>query len=125
MYYNSNQSVMKYNFTILLHSIMLLVTLDSSVLVISQTTNNTQNCSAITNLLYSRSAVFKSDTTPKDVEIFKYYCTADLVLTVENETLVRKFYLLLGKYVAIQPILNMIRYMLLYFNNSIFLQLLN
>ena len=75
---------------------MLLVTLDSSVLVISQTTNNTQNCSAMTDLLYSHSAVFKSDTTPKDAEIFKYYCTADLVLSVANETLVRKFHLLLG-----------------------------
>ena len=90
---------MKYNFTILLHSIMLLVTLDSSVLVISQATNNTQNCSTKIDLLYSHSAVFKSDTTPKNVEIFKYYCTADLVLSVANETLVRnyKFYLLLGK----------------------------
>ena len=80
---------------------MLLVTLDSSVLVISQATNNTQYCSTKIDLLYSHSAVFKSDTTPKNVEILKYYCTADLVLSVANETLVctcnYKFHLLLGK----------------------------
>ena len=81
---------MNYNITILLLSIILLLTLDSSAFANSQelmTTNNTQNCST-NNSFYSHTAIFKTDATPKSIEIFKYYCTANLILSVADETLV-------------------------------------
>ena len=79
--------MMKYNITSLLHSFMLLLILDISILVNSDQVivNDNGSPESKDDSLYSHSKVFAVTAIPKNVEIFKYHCTINLTLSTVND----------------------------------------
>ena len=79
---------MKYNITSVLQSFLLLVIVDISILVNSAPViiNDNSSPESKDNSLYYHSKVFKDTALaiPKNVAVFKYYCTSDLALSTVN-----------------------------------------